>query len=81
VPGFEVQNWQGIVVPRKTPAGIVERLNGDILKVLAAPAMIDVLAAQGLDAAGGPPARFDKLIRDEIVKWRKLVQAAKIRAD
>ena len=81
VPGFEVQNWQGIVVPKKTPGVIVDRLNGEILKVLAAPAMIEVLGAQGLDAAGGTPAQFDKLIREEIVKWRKLVQAAKIQAD
>lgn len=81
VPGFEVQNWQGIVVPKKTPAAIVDRLNSEILKVLAAPAMIEVLGTQGLDAAGGAPAQFDKLIREEIVKWRKLVQAAKIKAD
>jgi tripartite-type tricarboxylate transporter receptor subunit TctC len=81
VPGFDVQNWQGIVVPKKTHAAIVERLNSEILKVLAAPAMIEVLAAQGLDAAGGTPGAFDKLIRDEIVKWRKLVQAAKIKVD
>jgi len=81
VRGFEVQNWQGIVVPKKTPAAIVDRLNSEILKVLAAPAMIDVLATQGLDAAGGTPAQFDKLIREEIVKWRKLVQVAKIKPE
>ena len=81
VRAFEVQNWQGIVVPKKTPAAIVDRLNSEILKVLAAPAMIDVLATQGLDAAGGTPAQFDKLIREEIVKWRKLVQVAKIKAE
>src|SRR5262245_20408725 len=81
VRGFEVQNWQGIVAPKKTPGAVVERLNGEILKVLAAPAMIEVLNAQGLDPAGGTPAAFDKLIREEIVKWRKLVQAANIRVD
>src|SRR5262249_5463123 len=81
VRGFEVQNWQGIVVPKKTPAAIVERLNADILNVLATPAMTEVLSAQGLDAAGGTPAQFDKLIREEIVKWRKLVQAAGIRVE
>jgi tripartite-type tricarboxylate transporter receptor subunit TctC len=81
VPGFEVQNWQGIVVPKKTSVAIVERLNGEIRKVLAAPSMVDVLAAQGLDAAGGTPARFDQLVRDEIAKWRKLVKSAGIRVD
>jgi tripartite-type tricarboxylate transporter receptor subunit TctC len=78
LPGFEVENWQGIVVPAKTPHMIVERLNGEIIKVLALSPMIDVLAAQGLDAAGDTPAQFDKLIRTEIAKWRKLVQAARI---
>jgi tripartite-type tricarboxylate transporter receptor subunit TctC len=81
VPGFEVQNWQGVVAPRKTPPAVVDRLNREILKVLAAPAMIEVLATQGLDPAGTTPAQFDKLIRDEIDRWRKLVKAAGIHID
>src|SRR6202008_4836077 len=39
VPGFEGQNWQGIVLKKKTSAAIVERLNSEILKVLATPIM------------------------------------------
>ncbi len=81
VPGFEVQNWQGLVAPSKTPAAIIERLNREIGKVLAAPAMTEVLGAQGLDPVSTTPAQFDKLIRDEILKWRKLVQATGIRID
>jgi tripartite-type tricarboxylate transporter receptor subunit TctC len=81
VPGFEVQNWQGIVAPRKTPVAIVDQLNREILKVLAAQAMIEVLATQGLDPAGTTPAQFDKLIREEIDRWRKLVKAAGIHID
>ncbi len=80
-PGFEVDNWQGIVVPAKTPAPLIARLNKEILKVLEAPAMIEVLNAQGLDPAGGAPGQFDKLIRVEIDKWRKVVQAAGIKVD
>lgn len=81
VPGFSVENWQGIVVPAKTPAAIVEFLRREIAKVLAQPAMIGVLSTQGLDAASATPAEFDKLIRSEIDKWRKLVQAANIRVE
>ena len=81
VAGFQVENWQGIVVPAKTPRAIVDRLNREIIKVLAQPAMIDVLNAQGLDPAGNTPAQFDALIRTEIDKWRKLVQAVGIRVD
>ncbi|MBM3341888.1 MAG: tripartite tricarboxylate transporter substrate binding protein [Betaproteobacteria bacterium] len=84
VPGFTVENWQGIVVPAKTPAAIIDYLRREIAKVLEQPSMIGVLAAQGLDAAQVPvsaPAEFDKRIREEIAKWRKLVQAANIRVD
>ena len=81
VTGFQVENWQGIVVPAKTPRAIVDRLNREIIKVLALPAMIDVLGTQGLDAAGNTPAQFDALIRSEIDKWKKLVQATGIRVD
>jgi tripartite-type tricarboxylate transporter receptor subunit TctC len=81
VPGFEVENWQGIVVPAKTAKTVVERLNREIIKVLTLPAMIDVLTAQGLDPSGGTPAQFDKLIRSEIDRWRKLVQATGIRVE
>ncbi len=69
------------MVPAKTPAAIVERLRSEIAKVLAQPAMINVLSTQGLDAAPSTPAAFDKLIRGEIDKWRKLVKAANIRVD
>ncbi len=81
VPGFEVQNWQGLVVPAKTPRAIVERLNREVVMVLALPAMIDALGAQGLDPLSNTPAQFDKLIRAEIDKWRKLVQATGIHVE
>ena len=79
VPGFDVQNWQGIVAPARTPRPIIERLNREITKVL--PAMTDVLNAQGLDAVSTTPAQFDKLIRAEIERWSKLAKAAGIRID
>jgi tripartite-type tricarboxylate transporter receptor subunit TctC len=81
VPGFDVLNWQGLVVPIKTSPVIVARLNKDVQAALARPGMNELLAAQGLDAAGGPPEPFGKLIADEIVRYRKLVQAAKIQAE
>jgi tripartite-type tricarboxylate transporter receptor subunit TctC len=81
IPRFEVENWQGIVVPARTPQPIIERLNRETINVLESPAMIQLLAAQGLDPAGTTPARFDQLIRSEIDKWRKLVHAAGIRVE
>ena len=81
VPGFEVQNWQGIVAPAKTPRALVDRLNREMVRLLAQPAMVEVFGTQGLDPAGSTPAQFDTLIRDEIEKWTALVKAAGIRVD
>ena len=81
VPGFVVENWQGMVVPAKTPRAIIDHLNREMLKVLTQPALTEVFGTQGLDPAGNTPAQFDKLIREEIDKWTKLVKAAGIHVD
>ncbi len=81
VPGFEVQNWQGIVVPAKTPRPIVDRLNREMVKILQQPSLVEVFGTQGLDPVGNTPAQFDKLIRAEIEKWTALVKAAGIKVD
>jgi len=81
VPGFAVENWQGIVAPAKTPRAIVERLNREMVKILAQPALVELFGTQGLDPVGNTPAQFDKLIRAEIEKWTALVKAAGIKVD
>jgi hypothetical protein len=48
---------------------------------MALPGMNESLAAQGLDAAAGPPEPFGKLIAAEIATYKKLVQAAGIKID
>jgi tripartite-type tricarboxylate transporter receptor subunit TctC len=81
VPRFEVLNWQGLVVPARTPQPIVARLNKDVVAAMGLPGMSESLAAQGLDAAAGPPEPFGRLIASEIATYRKLVQAAGIKID
>jgi tripartite-type tricarboxylate transporter receptor subunit TctC len=81
VPGFEVSNWQGIAAPLKTPRPIVLRLNRDLHTTLKLPGMTDALAAQGLEPASGTPDEFDKLIRTELAKYKRIVKAAGIRVD
>ena len=81
VPGFAVENWQGIVAPAKTPRAIVEKLNRELVKIAAQPAIVDMFTNQGLDAVGNTPAAFDELIRAEIEKWTALVKAAGIKVD
>jgi tripartite-type tricarboxylate transporter receptor subunit TctC len=81
VPGFDVSNWQGIVVPLKTPVVIVQKLSRDLLATLKLPGLVDALNAQGLEPVGGTSAQFGELIRSEIAKYKTVVKAAGIRAD
>jgi tripartite-type tricarboxylate transporter receptor subunit TctC len=81
VAGFEVLNWYGIVAPSKTPAAIVQRLNGELVKTLKTPGMIESLGTQGLEAAGGTPERFGVFIKSEMAKYAKVIKAAGIRAE
>jgi len=81
VKGFEVANWQGIVVPAKTPAAIIKRLHRDLVESMQAPGMVDTLAQQGLEAATGTPEQFGALIRAEIATYTRLVKAAGIKVE
>jgi tripartite-type tricarboxylate transporter receptor subunit TctC len=81
VPGYEVLNWQGITVPAKTPAAIVQTLHARLVAALKLPGMNEALAHQGLDAAGAGPEEFGALMKAEIAKYGKVVKAAGIRAE
>jgi tripartite-type tricarboxylate transporter receptor subunit TctC len=81
VKGFEVANWQGIVVPIKTPAAIVKALHGHLAKTMQLPAMAETLMQQGLEAAVGTPEQFGALIRSEIAAYTALVKTAGIKLE
>ncbi len=81
LPGFEANNWYGIVVPAKTPQPIVGRLNAEVVKVLNSPGLRETYANQGTEAIPSTPAEFTAYIRSEIAKWGRIVKAAGIKAD
>ncbi len=81
IPGYESTAWQGIVVPKGTPAAIVNRLNTEVNKILREPAIRDKLAASGADVVGGTQAAFAAFIKEEIAKYAKLIKDAGIRAE
>ena len=82
VPGFEVNEWQGIVVPRGTPPAIVRRLHKETVAVLARQDLKDRLASGvGGEFVGSSPEELGKHIAKEIVTWGKIIKAAGIRAE
>jgi len=81
VPGYEFDVWYGMLFPAGTPRAIVGKANAGINGVLKSPLLAQRFAAVGLEPAGNTPEEFTKMIRSEIVKWRKVVAAAKIRVE
>jgi tripartite-type tricarboxylate transporter receptor subunit TctC len=81
IPGYESVVWQGIVVPKRTPTAIVNRLNTEVNKILREPAIRDKLAASGADVVGGTQAAFAAFIKEETAKYAKLIKDAGIRAE
>jgi len=78
---LEVETWYGVFAPAATPAPVVGKVNGDINALLNQPDIRELLANQGMTAAGGSPERFGELVKSELARWTRVVNAAKIKAD
>ena len=74
--GFEANNWYGVLVPAKTPRNIIDRLNKEIVAVLALPDVKELLFKQGLDVAPSTPEAFGAYIKSEKAQWEKVIKAA-----
>ena len=81
VPGFEVLTWQGLVAPAGTPRGIIDRLHAELIKSLKDPEFASRMRGMGLELYGTTPAEFAQYIRDENVKWAKVIKATGARVD
>ncbi|SCK35497.1 Tripartite-type tricarboxylate transporter, receptor component TctC [Variovorax sp. HW608] len=81
VPGFEVENWQGLIAPAGTPKAIVTLLNGVVNKALQDPEIRKQMLSQGNEVMGGTPEQFAAYVAAETAKWSKLVKAAGIKPE
>ena len=79
VPGYENQTWNGVGVPARTPAAIIERLNREIGAILQTQDMKDAARVEAYTIVGGTPAQFGAYLRAEHAKFAKLVKDAGIK--
>jgi tripartite-type tricarboxylate transporter receptor subunit TctC len=78
LPGFEVVNWYGMVVPAGTPAATIARIHGAVVKAMEDPEVREKLAAQGTDPVGSSPDEFGAFMKSESVRWAKVIKDAGI---
>ena len=76
LPGFDANNWYGLLAPAGTPQPIVHRLNAEIVKILQAPDVRQYLLSQGLDPAPTRPEEFSAYLRSEVSKWARVIRDA-----
>ena len=79
--GYESNAWYGLLGPAKTPPAIVDQLHREMVKTLQLADMRESFRNQGAEPVGNTPDQFGAIIKDEIEKWRKLVQALGIKAE
>ena len=81
VPGYEMTAWGGIVAPAATPREIVTRLNAEINKVLAGPAVAEKLASLAFEPTMGPPERRSERALRETRMWADIIKRSGARVD
>lgn len=82
IKGYEVNTWFGFVAPAGTPADVVARLNTEVYRALALPAVREKLLAQGFDlSAPRTPAQFARTVHDDLQQWVPLVRASGAKVD
>ena len=81
VAGFDVSAWAGAIVPAGVPKAVIARLNAEINKALAAPAVREKFPEMGLEIVGGTPEQYAAHIKSESAKWADVVKRSGAKVD
>lgn len=78
VPNFEIATWYGIWAPAGTPTAIIDRLQGDVRRIVDQQEVSDTLARSGFVVVASTPAEFAEFSRRETEKYAAIVKAARV---
>ncbi len=78
VPGMAIYSWAGVLAPAGLSKTLTGKLHGEVLKMLAAPAVQERFAAQDGERVGSTPVEFTKLLHSEIQRWSEVIRVAGI---
>ena len=78
VPGYDVSVWFGVLTVAGTPREIVQRLNGEMVKILTSADVKERFGRMGVEVVAGTPEHFSQFLKSEVARWAKVVQEAGI---
>ncbi|MBP6530693.1 MAG: tripartite tricarboxylate transporter substrate binding protein [Burkholderiales bacterium] len=81
IKNVSMSQWYGLFAPAKTPKVVVDRLNKELNATLAEKNVVKKIEEQGADVETSTPEQLKSLVQKELVRWRGVVAAAKIKAD
>ncbi len=81
LPGFDNAAWHALFVPAATPPAVVNKLAGEVVKVLRLPEIVERMGAQGVDVIAGSPSELAAYVKQEFTRYEKLVKAAGIKVE
>jgi tripartite-type tricarboxylate transporter receptor subunit TctC len=76
LPGYEATTWHGLFAPAGTPKDIIVKLNGEVVKALNTPELVERFKANGVDPVSSSPQQFTAMLQAELARWRDAVRAA-----
>lgn len=79
--GFEVLTWFGILAPAATPRDIVNRLNSEILQIVAQAAAKEQLLKMGFEIVPNTPEQYAAFLKEEHSRWGKIVRDLGLKAE
>jgi len=81
VPGYEATAWFGVGMPKGSPREAIDKINAEVNRALADPAMQKKLAELGGRTIPGSPEDFGKVMAEETARWEKVVKASGAKAE
>ena len=81
LPGYVAVAWYGVFAPDGTPREIIQQLNTDIVKIIHAPDVKELLLKQGAESYATTPEEFARVVQRDVAKWAKVVKSSGAKAD
>ena len=80
LPGVELENWTGLMMPAGTPKDIIDKAAAEAIRSVKSAEISERVAAMGFTPTGLGPAEFGELIKKDVARWREIVKTRNIQA-